>query len=234
MVTVTKINSMVVKPLPIKTIDAANIRGYDLFPELYANIFLCARKKSGKTSTIYNILKKCADKRTKVIVFCATYQKDLSWIGIQEYLDSRSIPNEFHQSIHDQGRLTQLISEMQNEEDESSSNSEDEEEEPPTVIFGGEGMKIKRKKKKPKKVSPRYIIIMDDISTELKDKNIAQLLKTNRHFRSKVILSSQYLNDLLPMSRRQIDYYILFGGLSEQKLQEIYINADLDISFRCL
>ena len=56
------------------------------------------------------------------------------------------------------------------------------------------------------------------------------MLKTNRHYKSKCIISSQYVNDLVPMARRQIDYYLLFGGINEQKLKEIYMNADLNIS----
>jgi hypothetical protein len=44
-----------------------------------------------------------------------------------------------------------------------------------------------------------------------------------------VILSSQYVNDLSPESRKQIDYWILFGGHKIEKLTTIYNDADLNI-----
>src|SRR5205823_3520629 len=57
------------------------------------------------------------------------------------------------------------------------------------------------------------------------------LLKTNRHYKCKVILSSQYVNDLMPESLKQIDYFLLFGGHSIDKLEKIYKDADLPINF---
>ena len=224
-----QINNVVVKPIPIPKIPLENIRGSDMFPEIYANIYLSAKKKSGKTSVIYNIIKNCADKNTTVITFCATCKKDKNWIEIRNYLDKKKIPNEFYMGIKDNGNVLQeLILDMQTADNSDDEPSESEEE-PEIVQFSGKKYK-KHKKKKPKIKSPKYIIIFDDISSELKDPNISHLLKTNRHYKAKVILSSQYVNDLVPMARRQIDFYLLFGGINEQKLKEIYMNADLNIS----
>ena len=52
--------------------DTRPVRGATLFPELYCNIFLCARKKVGKTLATFKILKKCAGPKTKIVAFCAT------------------------------------------------------------------------------------------------------------------------------------------------------------------
>ena len=82
--------------------------------------------------------------------------------------------------------------------------------------------------RKPKYRSPEYLIILDDLSTELKSTSVTALLKKNRHFKAKIILSSQYLNDLLPAARKQLDYAILFRGHSEKKIAEIH--RDLDVS----
>ena len=37
--------------------------------------------------------------------------------------------------------------------------------------------------------------------------------------------------DLVPQARRQIDYYLIFSGVNDTKLNEPFINADLDIDF---
>eukprot|EP00732_Lithocolla_globosa_P002403 Lithocolla_globosa_v1_NODE_1559_length_2492_cov_7.594984.p1 type:complete len:265 gc:universal NODE_1559_length_2492_cov_7.594984:1488-694(-) len=223
----TKINNINVKPIEVQKTPLKNVKGVELFESLYCNIFLCAKKKSGKTSVIFNILKHCVDKNSKVIVFCATYLKDDNWIDIEEYLNKKKIPNEFYSSIHE--GLDNTIEEMKNYEDEEEIS---EDEPPPRVIsFSNDKICVKKRKIKPKYITPRYVLIFDDLSTELRDKRIGELLKIHRHLKSKIILSSQWLNDLLPMSRRQIDYFLIFQGMCEAKLLELYKQADLSISF---
>jgi hypothetical protein len=226
------INKVKVTPIKLPQIESQNIRGYDMFPEIYSNVFLCAKKKSGKTCTINHIVRKCVDKRTTVIVFCSTSHKDRNWLEIKKYLEEKEIPHEFHNSIKEDGHdyLAELIDKLQLEVSDDESESEPEPE-PEILRFDDDSVTIKLKKRKPKIISQKYLIIFDDLSLELQDKNINHLLKTNRHYKSKVLLSSQYLNDLAPMARRNIDVYILFGGLNEKKLQEIYANADLSIEF---
>eukprot|EP00732_Lithocolla_globosa_P000103 Lithocolla_globosa_v1_NODE_19_length_9697_cov_21.310620.p4 type:complete len:283 gc:universal NODE_19_length_9697_cov_21.310620:3703-4551(+) len=229
MVVISKhINSVTVKPIQVPTVPLENVRGSDLFPSLFSNIFICSKKRSGKTSTIATILKKCADKNSKVVVFCSTMDKDDNWVAIRNYLDKKKIPNDFFSSIHENNALAQLIDEMSQTQSEDE---ESEDEEPPVIVFGDETLQIKRKKRKPKIVSPKYILVLDDISTELRDKQIARLLKIHRHLKSKVILSSQWYNDLEPSSRRQIDYYLIFNGINEEKLEQLYKNADLSITY---
>ena len=228
----TKINDVIIKPIPLPKFENKDIRGADMFDNIYSNVFLCAKKKSGKTNVIYNIIKKCVDKNSTVIVFCSTHLKDAAWIEIKKYLDKKDIPNKFYSSLVEDGidQLAALVNQLQNEVSESE---ESEESEPEAEIIRMETNKIEIKinKRKSKKISQKYMIILDDLSLELKNSNVAHLLKTNRHYRSKVLISSQYINDLLPTSRRQIDVYILFSGLNEQKLREIFINADLNIEF---
>jgi hypothetical protein len=113
------------------------------------------------------------------------------------------------------------------DEDDKESDSEEEEDK---VILCEDEKEIKIKKRKPKYVAPKYIFIFDDLSSELKDPIISQLVKKHRHFKSKVILSSQYILDIDQQSRRQMDYFILFGGINKDKLNMIYVNADLSIS----
>jgi hypothetical protein len=166
------------------------------------------------------------------VVFCSTCEKDSNWKAIREMLDKKGIVNEFHQSIKDEGvdHLENLMTEMRNVQSDEESSS-DSEEEPQIISFADIDVEVKVKKRKPKYVSPKYLIVFDDLSTELKHPMISHLLKTNRHMKTKVILSSQYLNDLLPMARRQIDFYLVFKGLNEVKLLELFQNADLNITF---
>src|SRR5690606_31578406 len=93
------------------------------------------------------------------------------------------------------------------------------------------GDEEEEKEKKPKKHCPKHIFIFDDIGNELKLPSIAQLLKTNRHLKSKAIISSQYLNDLSVKGRKNIDYWLLFKGHTLEKLEIIYKDADLSIPF---
>jgi len=89
----------------------------------------------------------------------------------------------------------------------------------------------KPKHRKEKKMSPEYVFVFDDLGAEMRNPAVNLLLKTNRHYRCKVILSSQYVNDLMPESLKQIDYFLLFGGHSIDKLEKIYKDADLPVTF---
>lgn len=85
-------------------------------------------------------------------------------------------------------------------------------------------------KKKKKKVS-KYLIIFDDLSIELKKRNVPMLLKVFRHYRSKVIVLIQYLSDIDPQSRMQFDIWLLFKNHTEEKLEKIYGNIGCNIEF---
>ena len=49
----------------------------------------------------------------------------------------------------------------------------------------------KKKHKKCEYQAPEYIIIFDDLSSELKSQSLLTLLRKNRHFKTKLIISSQ-------------------------------------------
>ena len=85
--------------------------------------------------------------------------------------------------------------------------------------------------KKQKKIGPDIIFVFDDLSTNLRDPDVSELIKMHRHFRTKVLVSSQYPNDMLPDARNNIDFWILFSGHSEEKLLTIFRNCDLKITF---
>ena len=105
----------------------------------------------------------------------------------------KKIMSEFHQSITENDSLKLLLDTLQNEEDEEEviKQQEEEEQEEKIVLMDGDEFRVTIRKKKPKKISQKYLIIFDDISTELTNPHVSQLLKTNRHYKSKVIISSQ-------------------------------------------
>ena len=61
--------------------------------------------------------------------------------------------------------------------------------------------------------------------------NYSNLLKKNRHYRSKVFILSQYLNDLKPEAIKQSDYMLIWGGQSIDKLKLVHKHLDLSLKF---
>ena len=61
---------------------------------------------------------------------------------------------------------------------------------------------------------------------------LLSLLKKNRHCKTKLIISSQWIHDLLPESRKQIDLFLIFKGFTERKLQEIKKDCDSGLPFQ--
>ena len=115
--TTCQINNIKIKPLKINAVDPDKVKGKDLFPEPYCNIFFCAKKKSGKTCTIWETLKRCSGISesglpTEVIIFCSTVHRDKNWLAILENLTKRGIPHRAFTSLTTNGganNLTQII-----------------------------------------------------------------------------------------------------------------------------
>jgi hypothetical protein len=238
MIRVSQINKQIIKTVPQLTeIDNRHIKGCKLFNEIYSNIFCVAKKKSGKTSVIYNIVKECAGRDTAVVVFCSTLYKDANWKSIQKYCQTNNIKFIGHTSLIEDGinRLDELVDGLQNE---AKAEREEEEKKPNekirkkcSIIMCQEDTDEEDEKpKKTKYRAPDYIIILDDLSTELKNKSVDSLLKKNRHYRSKIIISSQYLNDLNPSSRKQMDYWLIFKGQPTNKIEAIHRDCDTSLT----
>jgi hypothetical protein len=64
----------------------------------------------------------------------------------------------------------------------------------------------------------------------MRDKWLTQLLKTNRHYKCKVIMSGQNLNDLDAPARKQLDYCLIFGRLPSEKIEQLKKDLDLTIT----
>ena len=227
-----QLNSFKISKIKLPAREEKKIRGGELLP-IYSNTFICAKKNSGKTTVIFNILKKCVDKDTIVDLFVSTIEKDRSWMQILQYLKNKGCTvNSSMSTIGEKGEdlIRNIIdqpvhfSDDEDSEDESSMkcsyislDSPEEEEKP--------------KKRKKRKLAQKRIVILDDIGNELKKPSVDQLLKVNRHLHSKVILSSQYLNDLSPQARRQIDVWLLFNGCKKEKLMTVMRDCDTHLEY---
>ena len=256
MISLKQINQQYVKAIPIPDEDKPPIKGYDICEIIYANKFLCAKKHSGKTSALFKIIKECAVKKTVIIVFCSTIYKDSNWIEIRKYFEEKGMDMRVFTSIFEDGedQINKLINELNEEAKEKEGIKEDKEavEEHPIdkcddILDRLANMQLcavphneaeeevitkkSKSKKKCKYQAPEYIIIFDDLSSELKSQSLLTLLKKNRHFKTKLIISSQWVHDLLPESRKQLDLFMIFKGFPDAKLSEIYKDCDSGIPF---
>lgn len=226
------LNNVVVKPLvnTVGNIDITKVKGGKLIPTVYSCSFLCAKRASGKTSTLAEILLRTSDKKTQFYVFCPTTKVDSSWITLIDKLESRGNVVNVFDSIMD-GKvnlLNEIMADLSIPEDSKIKTEEEESKHGIKLNFGDEAKKEK-KEYKPKKVAPKHIFVFDDISGELKNQAVASLLKKSRHFLSSVYISSQYVMDLPPMSIKQLDYFLCFRSFSSDKLEHIHKLLDLSI-----
>lgn len=249
-----QINKIEVKPVVSKDFSKRKVKGKAYYAEPFANIALIARKKSGKSTVIYETVENCASTKTVVYIFASTVEKDDTYKELLKMLDEREITYHTFMSIKEDGvdQLKGIIDELKKTNGaipEMEGSDDDGEPKPDGCLTGENGLlpivcsaeervvqkkkEVKKKdaKKKATKLYPKYMFIFDDLSTELKNKYVDFLLKMNRHIQAKVLISTQWLNDLLPSSRRQMDYYILFKGLTPEKLEAVYKDADLHVDY---
>lgn len=238
MIKTKRINDFKVSKIRYKTTsNSKKIKGGNLLPHVYSNIFLVAKKNSGKSTCIFNILKKIADRDTIFDLFVSTINKDKSWEAIVDYFENKGNVVNSNLSTIENGQclIQNIIDEplpYDDDEDESSSSESSDDN---YIHLDNPEKKIKEKKPKKKKkkyIAPRRIIVFDDIGTELKRPIIDQLLKINRHLKSVCILSSQWLNDISPMGRRQIEGWLCFQGQKKQKLETIMRDCDSHLDYK--
>lgn len=246
-----KINNFKVTPLNIAK-PKQKYKGEDIIKNPFANIYICASKESGKTTIVDNILENCIDKDTEVIFFVNTIYKDDSYREILKRLDDAKIQHRELTEIIDVENNTnylknfiinlreQIEDEKEKELDEKMLKSkefkeyikENEKMNPGCEIDLNENdiiIKFRRKKEK-KYLTPKLFFVFDDISGELQNNMITVLLKQNRHFKSKCIISTQSITDVHRKGRTQFNIFILLGGHNDQQLDYIYEAASLSIS----
>lgn len=220
--------------------DTRPIKGRDIFPEIYGNIFFCARKKSGKSCGIYHTIKHCSTKETKVIAFVSTLHRDPTWTSIQRLCNSMKVDFTGYTSIRDPETKEDILDTIVKALEQTVEDTVKEQDHDRKLInimtfsrFQDGGSGEAAKPKAPKERAPKYIFVFDDLSGELQTPSFTAFLKKNRQFKAKTIIASQYWNDIALQARKQLDYVLLYKGLqnSKDKLQEIHKNCDLSVTY---
>ncbi len=223
------------------TIDNKPFRGSDWIPTKFPNCYACSLKGSGKTTVLINILHHMMGKNTKIILCSPTASLDPTWKStIKKLEDSGRSVTVFDGITEDKNNFIDDFLQMA-KEDASEDTVED------TVILqrrggldingstvGGAVTKIVIPAVKVKVIkydTPEYIIILDDCGNETRNKAVTQLMKTNRHYKTLVLIASQHLNDLQPAAIKQLQYIFLFARFSLDKLEDLYKTLDLSINW---
>lgn len=107
--------------------DPERVLGKEMFRELYSNIYIAGKKKSGKTMLLYNILKRCANKSTKVLLFSPTVEKDPTYKEIEIMLKRKGIDYSGFDHFIDPEDGSDLIAQFirQAKEDAAAENREE-------------------------------------------------------------------------------------------------------------
>ena len=257
MITIKKVNDEIIIPRKVKNIhDPKRIVGYQLFPDVYSNILITAKKNSGKTNVVMKILDRCVGDNTEIIAFVGTLNKDQIWLDAQKRWGEQFTG---YTSIIDdetgEDRIKNLVEDLkaQAEEEEAALKLALQKKALEKKLSRNEKYKIPEhlvmlakkefkqmniiepeEEEKDKMIAPEFIIIFDDISNELHNKHLLKLVKEGRHYHCKIIISSQYLLDTKPALIKQIDYFLIFAKIGDDKLHRIYDNSDLIIDFDTL
>jgi len=230
MISESRLNNVVIKPLITTAgLDPKKIKGGNLIPSVYGVTFLCAKRKSGKTSTLAEILQKTTNKHTNFWIFCPTHRVDSSWSTLIKILEDKGSCVTVFDSIMDgkTNNLDVIMNELSNPEEEEVDSKENLTKPLCKIKFDNEEEEKKKKNYKPKKIAPDHVFVFDDISHELKNPAIATLLKKSRHFKSACYLSFQYALDIRPECWKQAEFCLCFKSFSKDKLEHIHKHTDL-------
>lgn len=229
-----KINDEVVKPIKIGSGKRLPVKGAGISEEPYSNIFLLAKKKSGKSTLINHMLNKFVGRDTRLVFIVSTAHKD----DVYKQMISKWSVN------HDVAVYANLregkhsIIELELEDPNPEADPARAEKKAIDLIaskfmsFDDDSqpeLPVKREKRKLKYLAPEVIFILDDQGSLMRDSSVSNLLKKNRHYKSKVIISSQYLTDLQPAALKQLDIMIIFGSQPGDKLERIHMQLDLSL-----
>jgi len=209
--------------------------GYKYINHAYPNILLLAKKNSGKTNIIYNLLKRCANASTEVIIFCPTVDLDSTYKMIIDYLDSKNIPHQQFKNLDNLETLLLSYDPKNKLIDVKDDSEDDSEEEPFTPTDCLSQIEVKEKPTKEKKrplpkskfIVPEHIFIFDDLKEKMRNKVFNELIATNRHYNAKVIISTHSITDLLPGARSCLDVMCLFPKIPIDSLYKLFEDVEL-------
>lgn len=228
-----RINNIIVKAVkPPSNEDKRPVRGADLFPEADCNILCIAKKKSGKSTVIYKMIKECAGPNTKIIAFGSTIYKDPIWLKIQQLC--RKMKIEFIGHMRIGTHLHDLVAELQikaMQEEAERLNPKQKKQQSPIWYDSESDSDDEDHPRKSKFRSADYFIIVDDLAGELKNPDLLTTITYNRHFHVRIFLSTQYWNHTGKGGRSNLDYALFFPRIPKDKLEEIHQVLDLSVSY---
>lgn len=209
-----KINDFEIKPVKQES-KKHKWKGQHIFPKReFFNIALLSKTGSGKTTVIYNLIKEYLDRHTIVLVFSSTAAIDDTYKAIFDYLDKQG--TTYLKKPHFKEKGTNLINDWLEEysklyDDEFEDDDSDETIPTPECshIIGAPITSVQEQSQVNER-KMNFIIILDDLSQDLRDYSIEKLLKKSRHYRTRVIISSQSLKDIKPNSHAQLYALCLF------------------------
>lgn len=249
-----KINDIIVKPIiSTKPYTGKTVRGYDLIPQPYYNLYICARTRSGKTSVISTLCEDTTDKNTIFYLFVSTYRVDPTWIKIIKMLEDRgNVVLKYDSIMDDSGKIDQL-QEIMDTLGEGDYEAPSKKKPPISSILSthrsgslapeyktntikihksAESNLVEGKpRRKSKKQCAEHVFIFDDLSSVLRSKSIGSLLKKVRHYKGSCIISSQYYNDIKPEALMNLHYVFIFRGMPEEKLLQMHEILNLAMPF---
>ena len=238
MIKLKTINKDIIKPIKMYEEDKRPIKGGSICSTCYGNIALIASIASGKTNVLFNILKKCAGKKTKIIAFVSTLFNDNNWNVIKKWCKKNKIQFVGHTSIYEDGNdlLGGYVNEFTEKAKQREKKEDMIEENKMIPITVEESLKIcfnddSDDEEEETCQYPETIMIFDDLANEIRDRNYENLLKKSRHFHILTITSSQDLKDITPASRAQMRIWILFRNINPERLQNIYDAISPNIAF---
>src|SRR5699024_2215960 len=105
-----------------KKTDNKNVKGGSIC-DLFANIFIVAKKNSGKTNLINTLLKHFVTKKTELIIFASTVEIDPTWKAIVKQFEKLGNNVITYQSLEEDGikqvgELTRFLQENAGIEEE--------------------------------------------------------------------------------------------------------------------
>lgn len=226
-----KINKMEITPLIHHTTNPDEILGGELFIDPMSNTAIIAKKKSGKTTVLYHILKKiCRGGKypTNVIIFCSTVFKDETYKKILEMLKKKGCNINVYTHFLEDGEniLDDLLTALRQPEIK-----EEKKQESKIIKFDNKEDETIKISPKPKKTAAEYVLIFDDLGTAMRHKSITQLSKVLRHYKMRCFYLQQSLTDMDSPMRKQLDYALLFRNFNQDKLRNIYESLDLSVPF---
>lgn len=197
-----KINNIEIIPFKSKK-DNKKILHTDIINLPFWTCYLCGKKGSGKTSVIGSLLMNTSiPKYTIIRIFSTTTKQDETMKEILKKFDKYKQEYEIYENLYDEDGNNLLEKQFKEIQDEI--------------------IELTPKLEKSKVLYPLYIYVIDDMSHILRDKQLEKFIFRHRHLRTCWIISNQYWATISPSIRTNINFLILFGDISLDKLKMIY------------